>query len=217
MIAKPAIESWANRSFFRDRPIIGERLKNIAAEGQYEPWTSATMRELGKAWGISPKHAESLVRGYFGTIGSYVLAVSDIATRRLYDYPNQPTMKLSEMPVMSAFYQGTETGRNTKYVTEFYDMVEEVDGLHNLINNYRKEHETEYANELRDENMSKLKYRPMLQSRQAVVGNFNKMIRNIHYNKSMSGDEKTRRIDELTAKKNALIQKSVEAAKDYDM
>jgi hypothetical protein len=208
-LIKPLVEKWANRSFFTDRPIVGMRLERLAKEAQYEPWTSATMRKLGETWGVSPKHAEQLVRGYFGTIGSYILAATDVVTRGLYDFPDRPSQKLEEMPVISAFYRGKGSPKNTRYMTEFYEMTKEVSELYNAVNAYRVQGEQVQASDVLLNNQDKLKYRGILNRRRASISKINKRIRRISYNKQMSGERKQVMIDQLIDRKNKIARSTM--------
>ena len=79
---KPAIEQWANKDFFRGRPIVGQGLDRLLPEAQAMASTGEFARIVGKTTGLSPVRLESAVRGYLGTAGLYVLDVADVAGAR---------------------------------------------------------------------------------------------------------------------------------------
>ncbi|WP_163369322.1 LPD38 domain-containing protein [Endozoicomonas acroporae] len=79
-IIKPIWEVSENRDRFSDRHILSMRLQNLKPEAQYDPYTSDTLKELvqwipeeAPDWMRSPKKLEHLIRGYFGSLGSYTL------------------------------------------------------------------------------------------------------------------------------------------------
>ena len=205
-VAKPIIEQWANKSFFTQRPIVGQRLINQAAETQYEPWTSETMRVVGKSWGVSPKRAEALVRGYFGTIGLYALAATDTVIRSLGDYPPDPTKSAENYPVLGSFYRGDGEPRNTRYTTAFYEMAIEVNKLQYSINEYRRQGESKLAGELYNENRSLLEGRKGINKIRGRLSKINKEIRAIYYSRNVGPDKKAEMIDRLIAEKNRITE-----------
>ncbi len=209
LISEP-VQQWANRDSFTGRQIVGQRIEGLKPEDQKEPWTGATAVEVGNILGVSPKRIEHAVEGYFGTLGTYVLGASDIVMRRMLDYPAQPTTKLEEWPVVKSFYRGDEPPKNTKYLTEFYDLLKEVDETYNSIQEARKTGDWDRVLELRDENTELLRTRSMMEGSRDQLSAINRRTRRILYDKDMTGDEKREELDELTAKKNSVAKRAIE-------
>lgn len=204
------VQQWANRDSFTGRQIVGQRIEGLKPEDQKEPWTGATAVEVGNILGVSPKRIEHAVEGYFGTLGTYVLGASDIVMRRMLDYPAQPTTKLEEWPVVKSFYRGDEPPKNTKYLTEFYDLLKEVEQTYASIQEARKTGDRDRVRELRDENMELLRTRSMMEGSRDQLSAINRRMRRILYDKDMTGDEKREELDELTAKKNSVAKRAIE-------
>ena len=81
--AVPLIENYADRSTFRDRPIVPRGRSDLDPAEQSAPQTGETARLLGKALGYSPAKIENLVRGWSGGAGMYGLSATN-AVVRLY-------------------------------------------------------------------------------------------------------------------------------------
>jgi hypothetical protein len=206
---KPMIEQWANKSFFTDRPIVGMRLERLAAEAQYEPWTSETMRLMGKAFSVSPKRAEAMLRGYLGTIGLYALSAADALVRGLGDYPEGVEKSMEDYPVLKSFYRGAGSPKNTRFVTSFYEMSRDVNQLYAAVLAYRRQGEPSAAERMIANNADKLKGRAAINKYRAAMSKINKRVRQIHYSRTMGMAEKRTEIDKLIARRNKIAETGV--------
>lgn len=207
----PILEQWANVDSFTQRPIVGEHLERLRPEAQYDAWTSASARALGEIFGLSPKRIEHLIRGYFGTMGAYALGVSDVVTRRLMDYPNPPARRLEDMPVIRSFYRGSGEPRYTRYATEFYELMEEIDRTYATVQNYRRLGDWQKARDLRIAEAETQKYRRMMLSTRERIERINRNMRTIYESRTLSPEEKARQLDALVAQKNAIFREAMRA------
>ena len=210
----PMVEQWANKSTFTGRPIVGLRLTRLAPEAQYEPWTSETLRVLGDAIGQSPKRMESLVRGYFGTMGTYILGASDMVTRNLFNLPEHPEKSLDEYPIVRSFYRGDETGRYTRYTTEMYELLRELNQAHYAVLKFREDGDEENVEELQDRYGSLFQYRKMLNKRSRELSKLNKKIRRTHISKNLSPSRKKEIIDGLVRQRNKITSTAMKKIPD---
>lgn len=209
---KPLAEQYANRNFFTGNPIVGLSLERLLPEAQYDPWTSETMRYLGEGmpdwapdWLRSPKRLESALRGYLGTLGMYALQASDLAIRAGGDYPSQPTPRIGDVPILKRFMRD-QLPATTKYANEFYDMVEQANELYSTVKRYREEGRVEEATSLRQEGMKLLRSRKSLNRIEREITKINNAIKQVHTSRSMTPQQKRERIDQLTARKNTLLE-----------
>lgn len=205
----PILEQWANVDSFTQRPIVSQHLQRLRLEAQYDPWTSATARELGAIFGISPKRVEHLVNGYLGTLGSYALGASDVVVRRLKDYPKPPATRLEDMPIIRSFYRGEGPPRHIRQTTEFYELMKEVDSTWATVLDYRKRKNKEGARGLITDERDKLRLRKMVHTTSDRLAGINKKIRAIHEDRSLTPEEKRRRLDELTARRNEITREAM--------
>ncbi|WP_412674127.1 LPD38 domain-containing protein [Aeromonas caviae] len=207
-IAKPVVETTVNYDFFKGGPIDGPQDLNVQAEARYNEQTSLLMRELGELTGFSPKQLEHLVIGYTGTMGSYVMAAADGLIRA--SRPGESaSWRADEIPLVKAVYRGTGPAKSTQHMEEFYRMLNEVNQLKRTVDQYRSEGLTDKANELLEEQGGILKSRRSLSRTQQQVRVVRNRIELIQRDRTMTAEEKRRRIDEMLARRNDLVYQAV--------
>jgi hypothetical protein len=203
--ALPIIEQWANKSFFMDTHIVSPYSQNLPPELQYEADTSETARAVGEAISFSPQRVEHLVRGYFGSVGMYLLDASDMAMRGIGAYEEAPVTRPDEMPVISRFFR-SEPKKFTKWLGEFYDTKREIDGIYNGIQQARERGNYEAARRLRKENAELLRMRSQFQSIQQQLRQINEQMRRVHWS-GMDPKDKRERLDALYERRNRTVQR----------
>ncbi|MEH8118770.1 LPD38 domain-containing protein [Aeromonas allosaccharophila] len=207
-IAKPVVETTVNYDFFKGGPIDGPQDLNVQAEARYNEQTSLLMRELGELTGFSPKQLEHLVIGYTGTMGSYVMAAADGLIRA--SRPGESaSWRADEIPLVKAVYRGTDPAKSTQHMEEFYRMLNEVNQLKRTVDQYRSEGLTDKANELLEEQGGILKSRRSLSRTQQQVRVVRNRIELIQRDRTLTAEEKRRRIDEMLARRNDLVYQAV--------
>lgn len=207
-LAKPVVETTVNYDFFKGGPIDGPQDLNVRAEARYNEQTSLLMRELGELTGFSPKQLEHLVIGYTGTMGSYVMAAADGLIRA--SRPGESaSWRADEIPLVKAVYRGTGPAKSTQHMEEFYRMLNEVNQLKRTVDQYRSEGLTDKANELLEEQGGILKSRRSLSRTQQQVRVVRNKIELIQRDRTMTAEEKRRRIDEMLARRNDLVYQAV--------
>ncbi len=207
-LAKPVVETTVNYNFFQGGPIDGPQDLAVMAEARYDEQTSLLMRELGELTGFSPKQLEHLVIGYTGTMGSYVMAAADGLIRA--SRPGESaSWRADEIPLVKAVYRGTGPAKSTQHMEEFYRMLNEVNQLKRTVDQYRSEGLTDKANELLEEQGGILKSRRSLSRTQQQVRVVRNRIELIQRDRTLTAEEKRRRIDELLARRNDLAYQAV--------
>lgn len=218
-IARPAVEVWANKSMFTGRPIEGMADQGKLPEGRYNERTSATTRAVAKAvpsvvnaTGASPKRMEHLVRGYFGELGAYGLALSDLAVRAIQGAPDRPEARIDDYPLLKSFYRD-DPPRNTRWRTELWEMHKEAQDVYRAVNAYRKDGNAEMAQALIKREIVPLQRRALLDNATDTVSALTKQIDIIMRDRVMTPEQKRKRIDELTARQNQVAKQAVQRAK----
>ncbi len=207
-IVKPLVESYFNYDAFRGIPIENAQDLAVQAEARYNEQTSLMMRELGETLGMSPKKLEHLLIGYTGTIGSYVMAAADGLIRA--SRPGESaSWRADEIPLVKAVYRGSGPAKSTQHMEEFYRMLNEVNQLKRTVDQYRSEGLTDKANELLEEQGGILKSRRSLSRTQQQVRVVRNKIELIQRDRTMTAEEKRRRIDEMLARRNDLVYQAV--------
>nr|WP_234922287.1 LPD38 domain-containing protein [Aeromonas caviae] len=207
-LVKPMVEAAFNYDSFRGGPIDGPQDLNVQAEARYNEQTSLLMRELGELTGFSPKQLEHLVIGYTGTMGSYVMAAADGLIRA--SRPGESaSWRADEIPLVKAVYRGTGPAKSTQHMEEFYRMLNEVNQLKRTVDQYRSEGLTDKARELLEEQGGILKVRRSLSRTQQQVRVVRNKIELIQRDRTLTAEEKRRRIDEMLARRNDLVYLAV--------
>lgn len=229
---KPLYEVYANRSMFTGRPIVGENLKGLNPEAQYHPWTSETARGIANIMGgllpewaketipgaealTSPVRIQHLVRAYLGTMGTYVMAGVDFASRDLMGLPPAPARRVGGSNVFSPMIEGVvqrvyrgdpELARGNRLADELYDNMEKANALFRTINEYKRQGQIAEAGELMGENLNLFSYRKLLNETNAQLRQLNTMERAYRYNAGMSPEDKRAAIDNITRTRNRVLE-----------
>jgi N12 class adenine-specific DNA methylase len=207
--AMPIIESVANRKFFFDQPIEGMSDEGKIESARYDENTSMTMRVLGEWTGYSPKKLEHLLNGYLGTMGMYALGIADMFADYATGRADKPEWKLEDLPVIKALYRG-DTNKSTQYTTDVFDRWSEIDQVFRTINSFKKEGRTEEAEELRADNLEKLRYRRQLGKARNQLGDIRKQMDQLSRNRIITAEAKREKMDGLIEKRNAIAKKYAE-------
>lgn len=204
----PLVEQFANRDFFTDRPIVGRDLEQLPAEMQAKPQTSETAQEAGKMTGISPVRIEHIVNGYFGTMGSYLLALTDQGVERAAGYPAEPTMRIDDIPVVKRFAR-EHPARTTRFVTEFYDMLDDVRETTSALREFQKRGDASGAKSLASEKTADIATSKQMEKVADTLAALRRSEVAIMRDQGMTPSDKRRRLDEITTQRNALAENAV--------
>lgn len=199
----PLIEQYANWHSFLDRPIVGYGMQRLEPEAQFTSQTSETAVLAGQATGASPKRIEHLVNGYFGTLGSYILGAVDAVSARALGRPWGPSWRVDQLPVLKRFIR-EDPAFSTRYLTDLYELKNDVDQVYSTISRYRKEGDFEKVKSLVEANRDKLGLRgPLNRLVNAIQMNRNRMTQ-VELSETMSSQEKRDALDRLLEQRNRI-------------
>lgn len=217
-LGKPISELYFNRNTFTGSQIETMADQRLLPEARYNENTSLTARELGLLTGNSPKKIEHLVRGYFGTLGMYVLGMSDTVLRTGGNYGDAPTKHWHEMPLLGVLYRGNVNipPRYTSQAKYFYDYVSEVNQIAATIKEYQDDGRIQDAKTLQKENAALLRFKPTLDDASKQLRQLKAKIDLIMSSPSLTSEQKQRRIENLAEKRNALQRAVVERVNRED-
>lgn len=213
-VALPIAEAFFNYDTFTGNPIENMSDANLIAGARYNDQTSLIAREIGDKLNLSPKMIDHIVNGYTGTLGAYVLGATNIMMRHLGDYGASPALRLDEMPVIKSFFRD-DPAKNTQFIEDFYNMMTTANQVYSTINDYRKQGRFADAQELQQENRSELSQRAALTATQLQVRGLNQAIEMVLRDKILTSDEKRDRIDKLMARRNEIVQQTVQRVNPY--
>ncbi|MCT8857532.1 DEAD/DEAH box helicase family protein [Shewanella xiamenensis] len=203
-IALPVVEVMTNKSFFKGTAIEGMGDENRMPGDRYNAYTSDTAREIGQALNVSPKKIEHLVNGYAGTLGGYVLAMSDMMARQMLG-KEKPETPISRYPIIKAFYGGDDPKGSTYYQNEFYKALDAANQAYGSYKRAAEEQDSSRMMAVLEDNRDKLGVRIALNRVQRQVSALSKQAEMVN-NSSMSPSEKREKLDAITRQKNAIYQ-----------
>lgn len=160
----PAVEQYANKTRASGRNLIPSHLEGQLPEYQYTPYTTELAKKIGMmvssfpgihnltadkehgaigavaAAASNPILVENMVRGWTGTLGTYVFKALDVALRKtgaLNDPPHAPS-SLNDVPFVRAFTMRYPSA-NTEALSSFYEAVGRIEVLKKTFDARAKE------------------------------------------------------------------------------
>jgi len=137
--ALPMFEAATNYSFYTGRNIVGAGMEGVSPEFQKGPNTSKVATLLGEQLGISPMKIDHMIKGYTGTIGTYMVDVIDSIGDLNSESP-KAAKRFEQMPVIKRFAIDPEAKGQ---VTAYYQLKNAVDETVRTINLLEKTGRTE--------------------------------------------------------------------------
>lgn len=121
----PLIEWSANYSFFKGRPLVGNKYLRLPDELQYNDYTSELSKGIGSALKVSPMKIDNLVRGYTGTMGALLWSM---AGEPFAKANNLPAKHFSELPFVRDF--NVTDANLSRPMNEFYGILDKANRQH---------------------------------------------------------------------------------------
>jgi len=216
---KPLLEIYANKDSFRNTPIESMSMQRLSKKERSKPWTSDVAKGTSSAMSevlpegatLSPVQIQHLVRAYTGWAGATTLASIDFLIKKI-NGDITPETKLSEYtwnPV-SSFARDSEA-KSSKYVTQFYDNMSELNTMWADIRKYRG---TPGGKKITAEQISKLRHRKMYNNLSKQLSTLRKQEEFIYKNTSMKAEWKRAKLEIIRRQKNELTKKAIAASKD---
>ncbi|WP_315707523.1 LPD38 domain-containing protein [Brenneria uluponensis] len=214
-VVKPIAEAYVNYDFFRGSPIENMADRNLIAGARYNQQSSLLMRGIGGATNLSPKMLDHIVQGYTGTLGAYIMGVTNIFMRHLGDHGESPALRLDELPVIKSFLRGSDPAKSSQFADDFYKLMAQANQINSTVNAYRKQGRIEDANQLAQNNRAVLSQRRAMTATQRQVRQLNDQIEMVRIDKSLTAEQKRERIDKMLAQRNVIVQQVVERVHPY--
>jgi hypothetical protein len=193
---------------FTGRPIEGRRLQARKPGLRADPWTSEALQVVGEGLNISPKKMEALARGYLASMATFLLAGPDQMARWFGDFPEKPTPKTDDYPMIGRFWR-TGPARNTKNMTRFYELLTESNQLVATVKHYSQLGDFEKAKKLREEDKRLYAVNKLLKKYQRKLSKVRKRMSAVYLSKG-SAEWKRKQIDDLTRLRNKYAKQAYE-------
>lgn len=205
-VVRPLIEWMADYSFWTNRDLIPERLKNEPSESQYTNYTSELAKFLGDTFiarGLSlpPVAIDNWISSWFGSAGRTLAAALDTPIGAITGHgkPVEPAKYWYEMPVIGSFIR--QDNQNSEYVQRLYDLQK------TLSDDYKRSGKKQVQKGKKDPN--KPKSLKAVDTTINTVSKLNKEIRTIQDSPKYSAEQKRSEIDKRRTKINGLAKKVV--------
>jgi len=218
-IAKQAIEVKFNTNFYTGLPIEGLGDKFQAPEDRFNAYSSETFIEMADRmpdsapeWMRSPKMLEHTYRGLTGTLGTYVMDMADIVTRRAANYPNAPKTHWRDAPIAKNVigrYWRSPDKKSSGYVSEFYDLLKQSETYLQSMERHIAKGRIEKAQKVQSENAKIIAASSMLRSTQKELSQLKKRREQVFLSPAMSPELKQQQIQEITKRRNELSKRAV--------
>lgn len=218
-VGMPIIETWADKNFFTGRPIEGKQFEGAKASERYNPWTSNTMKLLGEVTGFSPLKMDHLLTQYFGGYHEMGKLVMDHTLVPLVEamghsaFPEDPALTRRDYWFVGRFMGGGEIPRNTRYDTEFYELMQEYDEVYSTYLLKQKRMDKREAKRYGKDHREELKLQKRGQKVRTKLTKIRTRMRMVWYNNKLSDDQKRVELDKLQAKRNKIMKEAVEEIK----
>tara|TARA_R100000655_G_scaffold24085_1_gene48386 strand:- start:302 stop:2923 length:2622 start_codon:yes stop_codon:yes gene_type:complete len=217
----PLVEASLNHNFFTGRAIVPIYLSQQVMPGMQDSLrTTEFSRLIGENLGISPLKVDHVLRGYFGTLGGYVIDYTDIALKgQLLGAKDDnrsvmPSRNIYEYPMIRRFFASKE-GSGLKQ--DAYELYFEVQKINGTINDLKRDGRMDELQSFMANHSDKLAYRGQLKEVKKQLDAFRKYKR-VVLTSDMTADEKRRVVDDLDAAINNILENIIpQLKKDVDL
>lgn len=215
-IIKPMWAVYANKDPFSQRPIESSLDQTLRPQDRYDENTSTAGRLLGDL-GIpnpvalaqatytpmSPKQIDYALRGYFGSMATFGMAVTDAITRPLEERGPNPAFKADQW---SAGFVRDLPSNHSQYVEELYKKATEVHEAYASMREAAAQGDMAKAREIQTEEAPLLRAKPAIDAGEKQMSAINKMLRQVEASQ-MDPDTKRAMIDKLSQQRNAIASR----------
>ena len=212
-LVKPILDVYANKDSFSGRPIETMGMDRLQSEYRFTDRTSMTARALSTAANsvtglvgaesLSPVQIDSMLRGYFGWLGSFVVGAADVLARPATDQPGHAApdyWKTATGSIVSDLRDAP-----SRYVSQMYAQAREIEQAYGTWKSLQKEGKTQEAAEFAQDNRDKLaKYR-MVEHIKKQESSANQRVRMIERS-AMDGERKRELIRNIQEQKDRIAR-----------
>jgi len=223
---RPIIDIYSNKNPFTGRDIESKKMEGLNIEEKRNAYTSETATLLSRmnadtigwdAVNLSPVQIEYAVQGFGAWIGASVFAATD-SIIRMAEGKEAPGEGLKSIPVIGIGAAVLEPSvrrfavdlsrprRNTKYTTQFYEQMKEMNQTFSSIRELRQLGDMDRAMDKEKEERVLLRYRTSYNKLQRRISKLRTQMQRIANDPKMDGDLKQMRIDRIQAQINANIK-----------
>ena len=193
---KPIVEALINKNSFTKQDIVPYYQLQKEPALQFREGTSQLAKEIGEQLNISPAKVEHVFRGYTGTLGGYVVALSDTITRLVTGEPLMPKNAsfLQNTPLRRLLLDYDKSGGLQQ---QFYELRGEVDRAVATINSLKKEKRFDELSAYRTNRKGVLDIKGQIRALEKYLANFRERRNRLLLNENISVAEKSERLRQM--------------------
>ena len=193
---KPIVEALINKNSFTKQDIVPYYQLQKEPALQYREGTSQLAKEIGEQLNISPAKVEHVFRGYTGTLGGYVVALSDTITRLVTGEPLLPknVSLIQQTPLRRLLLDYDKSGGLQQ---QFYELRGEVDRAVATINSLKKEKRFDELSAYRTNRKGVLDIKGQVRALEKYLANFRERRNRLLRNENISVVEKSERLRQM--------------------
>ena len=222
--ALPIMEVIANYDTFRGAPIEGIALQRMPTEmraysstPEFYKWLS---RNGGSMIGLSPVEIQQLIEGYTGTIGTSLIATTDVIASATGAIPEKPdgvfgnafADSLTSIAGLTRFIREDGTGAS-RFVSDFYELKRDTDQVYTAIRDAATAGNREEIDRLLGEKGKAVGFRTYFNGVARQLTQINKAMDTIRRDPNMSSSQKKEELLRLRKLKVETTRKVVKVAK----
>ena len=192
-LVAPFYEAMANKNKFTGRPIESFYMEKLEPGARSMDYTNELLRVIGEELNISPMKMEHVLKGYTGTIGGYVLALTDNVTRQITGTPTAP-LRPSVFPG-GRFVQDDLRRRGLQ--NQYYDLQQEVDKVVGTINSLKKKDRWDKVKAYRYAKKDVLSIKAEMSNIRKYMKNYRNKRNRISRDETLSKEIRNQLLDEL--------------------
>jgi len=215
-IVKPMLDVYANIDGYSGAPIESMGMDRLKSEYRFKNDTSMTARALSTASntvmgtigkdGLSPVQIDHLLRGYFGWLGTTVVAAADVLARPATDQPKQAASDM--LKTLTGNMVSDMRDAPSRYVSQLYRQAEAIEHAYNTWRQLQKEGKTVEAKEFFEDNKEHIKQYRLVENVKKAETALNNRLRMIERNTTMEPDRKRELIRQINQQKERIAKRA---------
>jgi hypothetical protein len=216
-IIKPLLDVYANKDGFTGKPIESDAMQKLQPEDRYGPNTSMTARFLGSL-GLpnpveliqgrysptSPVQMESLLHGYFGSVGAFALGATDMIARPMTDQPSAPSRTWAQM---SGGMVDDLTNQQSRYVDTMYTNLQNIEQAYNSYHAYMKTGQPDKARQELENNRGLISAYGMAEGAKRTLAQLSLQEKQIVNSQMLSPETKRARLNDIARRKDEIAHR----------
>jgi len=220
-LLKPIVDIYANKDSFTGRAIEGLGMDKLQKRDRYNYGTSATARVLGQLglpnpsqlamghWDtLSPVQVDSLIKGYFGWLGTASTVALDYGIRPMLGEGDRPDRKLDDVFLAGNFIKSLPSNQS-RYVTQLYDQAKVIEEAYGSYQAAIKQGDVSKAVSIYEDNAKEIGQYRIVEKIKDRVAEINKRIKSVQSSTNLDGTTKRNLIDQLNQAKNKIAEQLV--------